>query len=147
MAVINSSDIDPSVPPPQGRSSNSANNLRAVRIVLISVAFGAVGQLVLKAAMNSLGGLQFSVPALLQMATNPLLIVGLGIFFLSTVFWLLALTKADLSFVYPFLSLTYIAVLVGGALLFHEQVTVPRIVGFIVIIVGVFIVARSEKSA
>ncbi|NWG16304.1 MAG: hypothetical protein HXY41_06680 [Chloroflexi bacterium] len=122
-------------------------NLQALGLVLASVAFGAVGQLVLKAAMNSLGELQLSLETLLAMATSPLLLVGVAIFAISTLLWLLALIKADLSFAYPFLSLTYIAVLIGGAVLFHEQVTFDRVLGFAVIVTGVWIVARSEKRS
>ena len=120
-------------------------NVRAIGILLASVACGAVGQLVLKAGMNSLGKLQLSAETLLRMATSPLLLVGIAIFAVSTLLWLLALARADLSFAYPFLSLTYLAVLVGGALLFHEAVTLPRVLGFVVIIIGVWIVARSEQ--
>jgi drug/metabolite transporter (DMT)-like permease len=140
MAVLKSNPAMKSV------SEQSTRNLQSIGLVLASVAFGAIGQLTLKAAMNSLGGLQFSADALLRMATNPLLIIGLAIFGISTLLWLLALSKADLSFAYPFLSLTYIAVLFGGALLFHEKVTLPRIIGFAVIVAGVWIVARSEKK-
>lgn len=122
------------------------SNLQSIGLVLSSVAFGAVGQLILKAGMNSLGKVQLTGETLLHMATNPLLIVGIAIFLVSTVLWLLALSKADLSFAYPFLSLTYMAVLVGGAVLFHEQVTLTRVVGFAIIVAGVVIVARSEKK-
>jgi drug/metabolite transporter (DMT)-like permease len=66
---------------------------------------------------------------------------------ISAVFWLLALRQADLSFAYPFLSLTYIAVLFGGALLFHETVTFWRIGGFVVVIAGLLIIARGEQAA
>ena len=83
---------------------------------------------------------------LLHMATNPLLILGVGIFAVSTLLWLLALMKADLSFAYPFLSLTYIAVLIGSAVLFNENVTLGRVLGFAVIVTGVWIVARSESK-
>lgn len=120
-------------------------NVRTIGILLASVAFGAVGQLTLKAGMNGLGKLQLSAETLLRMATSPLLLVGIAIFGISTLLWLLALAKADLSFAYPFLSLTYLAVLVGGAVLFRETVTVPRVLGFVVIIAGVWIVARSEQ--
>ncbi|MBZ0282386.1 MAG: hypothetical protein K8L97_16715 [Anaerolineae bacterium] len=121
-------------------------NMQSLGLVLTSVAFGAVGQLTLKAGMNSLGGVQLSVDTLLKMATNPLLLVGIAIFGVSTLLWLLALSKADLSFAYPFLSLIYIAVLIGGAVLFQEAVTLPRVLGFAVIVTGVWIVARSEKK-
>jgi len=102
--------------------------------------------------MNSLvqssasGKLQLSLDTLIHMATNPLLIVGIAIFGVSTLLWLFALAKADLSFAYPFLSLTYLAVLIGGAFLFGDKVTVPRVLGFAVIIIGVFIVARSDQK-
>jgi drug/metabolite transporter (DMT)-like permease len=133
-----------------GTKINSSANVQSIGMVLASVAFGAVGQLTLKAGMNSIvasyGKLQLSVDALLHMATNPLLIVGIAIFGVSTLLWLFALAKADLSFAYPFLSLTYLAVLIGGAFLFGDKVTLPRVVGFAVIIAGVFIVARSEQK-
>lgn len=125
----------------------SSANLQSLGLVLASVAFGAVGQLTLKAAMNGLGQLQLSLDTLLRMASSPLLLVGIAIFCISTLLWLLALTKADLSFAYPFLSLTYIAVLIGGAVLFHDRVTFARVLGFVVIVTGVWIVARSEKKA
>jgi drug/metabolite transporter (DMT)-like permease len=139
MTVINSNTIMPQ------RPNHAETNVQAIGILLASVAFGAVGQLVLKAGMNGLGKSQLSVDTLLRMATSPLVLVGVAIFAVSTLLWLLALARADLSFAYPFLSLTYLAVLVGGALLFREEVTLPRVLGFIVIIMGVWIVARSEQ--
>jgi drug/metabolite transporter (DMT)-like permease len=80
------------------------------------------------------------------MATNPLLLIGLVIYAASTFLWLISLSKADLSFAYPFLSLTYFVVLLGGAVLFAEQITVARVAGFIVVIIGLLIVARSEQK-
>jgi len=49
--------------------------------------------------------------------------------------------RAELSFAYPFLSLTYIAVLIGGAILFHDQITLLRIVGFVVVMAGLLLIA------
>jgi multidrug transporter EmrE-like cation transporter len=127
----------------------SAANVQSITVLLTSVAFGAIGQLTLKAGMNSVRGdqtaLQLSTDTLIRMATNPLLLLGIAVFGVSTLLWLLALSKADLSFAYPFLSLTYMAVLVGGAVLFNERITIPRILGFAIIIAGVWVVARSEQ--
>lgn len=138
-----------SLPPNEPNTAPSAN-MQAVGMVLASVAFGAVGQLILKAGMNNLvqlyGKVQLSLDTFVHMATNPLLIVGIAIFGISTLLWLFALAKADLSFAYPFLSLTYLAVLFGGAVLFGDKVTLPRVLGFAIIITGVWIVARSEKK-
>ena len=139
----------PSLASDRTKTTSSAN-VQSIGMVLTSVAFGAVGQLTLKAGMNSIvqtyGKLQLSVDTLLHMATNPLLILGIAIFGISTLLWLFALAKADLSFAYPFLSLTYLAVLLGGAFLFGDKVTLPRVLGFATIIAGVWIVARSEQK-
>jgi drug/metabolite transporter (DMT)-like permease len=122
-------------------------NLQSVGLVLLSVTLGAVGQLTIKAAVNEMGPLQLSAQMLLKMVSSPLLLIALGIYGVSAILWLLALMKADLSFAYPFLSLTYVAVLTGGAVLFHERVTLMRIVGFIVIVLGLVIITRGEQSA
>jgi drug/metabolite transporter (DMT)-like permease len=145
MTAIHTTPSEPNTVPETTNPKSNAN-LQSVGMILASVACGAIGQLTLKAAMNSLGPAQLSVETLLQMATNPLLILGMGIFAVSTLLWLLALMKADLSFAYPFLSLTYMAVLIGGAVLFHENVTLGRVLGFAVIVTGVWIVARSESK-
>ena len=132
---------------PSGAVQNIPSaNLQSVGILLLSVALGAVGQLTLKQAVNG-GKLTLSLDSFVKMATNPLLIIAIGIYGVSAVFWLLALMRADLSFAYPFLSLTYIAVLVGGAILFHEEVTFLRVTGFLVIIAGLLVIAYGERSA
>ena len=135
-----------STQPSDAISVSKNANIQSIGLIVGSVAFGAIGQLILKAGMKSLGPLQLSVATLVSMATSPLLLVGIAIFGISTLLWLLALMKADLSFAYPFLSLTYIAVLIGGAVLFQENVTLPRMIGFAIIVAGVLIVARSEQK-
>lgn len=121
-------------------------NLESIGTVLLSVALGAAGQLLIKAAVNQIGQLEFTITTLLRLASSPLLILALGIYGVSAILWLLALRRAELSFTYPFLSLTYVAVLIGGAILFREQVTLARLIGFVVIIIGLVIIARSEAQ-
>jgi drug/metabolite transporter (DMT)-like permease len=122
-------------------------NLQSVGMVLLSVTIGAIGQLVLKMAVNQMGGkLQLSASVLVQMATNPTLILAIALYAVSAVLWLLALMKADLSFAYPFLSLTYVAVLIGGAIFFHDNITPLRVLGFIVIMSGLLVIALDERA-
>jgi drug/metabolite transporter (DMT)-like permease len=131
---------------PDTATSSKNANFQVLGFILVSVFLNAIGQLVFKAAMNSLGPLEITLDHMLKMATNPLLLIGLVIYAASTFLWLISLSKADLSFAYPFLSLTYFVVLLGGAVLFAEQITVARVAGFIVVIIGLLIVARSEQK-
>ena len=119
----------------------------AIIYILISVVGGAVGQILLKKGMGSMGPLTMSasqMPTILwKMATNPYVVVGLGIYLLGTVFWLTALSRVNLSFAYPFASLSYVLMLIAGWLLLDETITPMRLAGTAVIIVGVSLIARS----
>ncbi len=119
----------------------------AVIYILISVIGGAVGQVLLKKGMGGMGPLTLSAsqaPNLLwRMATNPYVVTGLGIYFLGTIFWLTALSRVNLSFAYPFTSLSYVLMLLASWLILHETITPMRVVGAAVIIAGLFLIARS----
>ena len=74
---------------------------------------------------------------------NPYVLLGFVMYALSTIFWLIALSKKELSFVYPFISLTYIIVLVLSSLVLKESMGVSKLVGTLIIIIGLIIIARS----
>jgi hypothetical protein len=61
-------------------TTSARANTRSIGILLISVAVGAVGQLTLKAAVSSGGKLTLSLQTLVGMATNPLLILAIGLY-------------------------------------------------------------------
>lgn len=63
--------------------------------------------------------------------------------FMAGVSWMLAMTKFELSYAYPFVSLNFILVIFAGFLLFNEALTAPRIIGSALVIVGILILARS----
>jgi drug/metabolite transporter (DMT)-like permease len=119
----------------------------AVIYILISVLGSAIGQVLLKKGMNSMGPLTMTpgaVPSLLwKMGTNPYVVTGLGIYFLGTIFWLTALSRVNLSFAYPFASLSYVLMLLASWWLFHETITPLRVAGALVIIGGVLLIART----
>lgn len=75
---------------------------------------------------------------------NPWIISALVATFLGGVSWMLAMAKFEISYAYPFASLNYVLVLVAGFLLFHETVTVEKIVGCTMVILGIMIVASSH---
>lgn len=133
------------VPKPAGMSRKAAN-LSSLGMILASVLLAASGQLIFKAAVNETGKLEFTIDHLIDLATSPLLILGMAVFGASAFLWLVALMKAELSFAYPFLSISYMLVMIGGALFFNEALTAPRIIGVAVIICGLLVIARSEQT-
>ncbi|NTU75687.1 MAG: EamA family transporter [Anaerolineaceae bacterium] len=115
--------------------------------ILISVVGSIVGQLLLKVGMSSLGPITLSWDKILitlwRMATNLNVFIGLVIYLAGTVFWLAALSRVDLSYAYPFASLSYVVMLVASWMLFDEKITLSRIIGSLVIGVGVYLIYRN----
>lgn len=119
----------------------------AVVYILISVLGGAAGQILLKQGMSTLGPLTLSLPQLgtilWRIGTNPFVIGGLFIYMLSTLFWLTALSRVELSFAYPFASLSYVVMLIAAWRLFDENISLPRLIGTLIIGAGVLLISRS----
>ena len=115
--------------------------------ILISVLAGAIGQLLLKKGMGSMGPLTLTINQLggilWRIGTNPCVIVGLAIYVSGTVFWLVTLSRVDLSYAYPIASLSYLIILAASWLLFGENITTLRLLGTLVVCAGVFLISRS----
>ena len=73
----------------------------------------------------------------------PALVGGLGIFVLSAAVWLIVLSKASLSFAYPFVSLTYVLILLFDRFILREPVSSLRWSGVALIIAGIVLVSRT----
>lgn len=119
----------------------------SILYILISVLGGAVGQILLKKGMNSIGeitlSLQNIVNVIWKMLTNPYVFIGLVIYVLSVIFWLAALSRVELSYAYPFASLSYVIMFLASWLLLNETITPMRILGTLVVGIGVFLISRS----
>ena len=124
--------------------------MHPIMYVLISGVLGVAGQLILKRGISSLGTLALSpdtvLPIVWAMATNPLVIVGLCIYASGTFFWLIALSRVDLSYAYPFASLNYVLVLIASWLLLGEQPSPLRFVGVALICCGVWAITRTSSK-
>ena len=116
-------------------------------LVLLGVLLNAAAQLLLKAGTNSIGQFDFAlsnaVPIGLKVAAEPHILGGLLCYAVSVVVWILALSRVEVSVAYPMLSIGYVVNAVAAYFLFGEAVSVQRLTGIGIIIVGVYIVARS----
>ncbi len=119
----------------------------SISYILISVIAGATGQILLKKGMGMMGPVTLSANQLFnilwRIGTNPFVVVGLAIYVCGTVFWLAALSRVDLSFAYPFASLSYVVMLIAAWQIFDENITPLRLIGTLVVGLGVFIISRS----
>jgi multidrug transporter EmrE-like cation transporter len=115
-------------------------------LVLSGVLLNAIAQLLLKAGAGSIAGLELragNAVAIAWRLLNIPIIAGLGCYVLSVVFWIFALARVEVSVAYPMLSLGYVVNALAAWWLFDESLSSTRIAGIGVILVGVWLVARS----
>jgi len=113
-------------------------------IILCGILCASLGQVFWKIGMNAVGAVnEFTLPGIISMFLNPLVILGLCMYGLSTIFWLVALSQRDLSYVYPFIALTFLIVLLVSKFILHENIGIYRIAGTLIIISGLILIVRS----
>ena len=116
-------------------------------LIIVSVVLNCAAQLCMKRGMMGIGeitgGIQGFLLALPNMIANAYLWLSLVCYGISIVMWMVVLSKADVSYAYPFLSIGYILSAVVGYYAFGENVTLTRIAGIIVICIGVVLISRS----
>ncbi len=126
------------------KNALSESTMNAIIIIIIGVVFAAIGQVSWKLGMNQAGQISaMNLAYISSVLLNPHVLLGFMMYGLSTVFWLIALSKKDLSFVYPFISLTYILVLALSSIVLKESIGINKIAGTLAIIVGLIIISRS----
>lgn len=79
---------------------------------------------------------------LLKLLVNPWVISCFLAALLATLFWMAALARFELSYAFPFMSLTFVFVLIMSAIFFNETVTATKWIGIVFIMVGIFIGSR-----
>ena len=122
-------------------------NMVSFLLVFTGVMLNAAAQLLLKAGVRDLGVIKLTPSTIfsagLKLALEPHIIGGLTCYVVSVVVWILALSRVQVSIAYPMLSLGYVVTAFAAWWLMGEPVNAMRISGIAVIIVGVYLVARS----
>ena len=104
--------------------------------ILAGVLLNAAAQLLLKAGTNAM-------PLGIRLAIEPHILGGLACYVVSVVVWVVALSRVPVSIAYPMLSIGYVVNAIAAWQLLGESLSPLRLSGIGVIIVGVFMVARS----
>ena len=111
-----------------------------------TILFTVYGQIIIKWQVSNAGAFPVDTAGrmwfFLRMTLNPWVISSLVCAFLAFLCWMAAMTRFDLSYAYPFVSLSFVFVLILSALFFHEPVTAAKVLGIIFIMVGIIIGAR-----
>jgi len=124
--------------------------LISIALLVVSIGLAIAGQLTLKSAMNHIGRIGSAEVRAVGMtvtraAREPRLWVGLTLFGVSSIFWMVVLSRVPLSVAYPFVGISYIAIVLLSRFVLHEPVPTLRWIGVIVVAAGIAIIGFSFR--
>jgi multidrug transporter EmrE-like cation transporter len=105
------------------------------------------GQVILKWRISKMGPLPEALTEklffLFSALLDPFIFSGLILLFVASICWMVVVAKLDLSYAYPFVSLSFVAVLLLSGLFFSEPITWQKSMGMVLIVAGVSLSAQS----
>ncbi|MBV8553134.1 MAG: hypothetical protein JOY54_17695 [Acidobacteriaceae bacterium] len=108
--------------------------LSSIILVLVGSFIGSFGAVFLKLGAEHMKG------SLARLFTNYWLAVGVVLYLLSSVFYMMGVSQGQLTVLYPMVSLGYIWAILWARIFFKEAFTIAKIGGLTLIIVGVALI-------
>jgi drug/metabolite transporter (DMT)-like permease len=115
--------------------------------IMIAVITGAFAQTTMKLGTRQAGafGDEPFLQYLFKLMLSPLILLAIASYGLGVIFYMFMLSRLDLSFLYPVMTaLGLIIATLVSATLFHEQISLTRLSGIAVVIIGVFLISKSS---
>lgn len=127
--------MKPKAPPGRGRIVHL--------LAAATISFNAAGNCMLRVGLKSLGP-TFSISGYLAALGNFWVILGVVVLFGWLILQLSLLSWADLSYVLPVTSASYVVIALAGAIALHEHVSAVHWLGVLLILAGVLVVGPTK---
>jgi len=123
--------------------------MTSVGILAVSILLNVCGQVAIKQSILNFQqaaghGAYFGLSTALPILASPLTLLGLALYAVSAVFWISALSRVQLSYAYPLLGVGYVLVALVSRHLWGESLTAQRLLGTLVVAMGVLLVGTSK---
>ena len=113
--------------------------------ILLPILASVLGEFLLKVSVGN-QPLRLSFESLMMVITTPYIVLGVFFIGCSALLWIVGLSRFQLSFMYPFLSLNYVIVIVGSEYLLKEDVSINRYISILFMIIGLVIISKSQHT-
>ena len=117
--------------------------MNVLLIVAMCVILGVFAQLILKKGMNTIGIISIKellTKEIFSIVFNKFVFVGLAMYGLSALLWLVALSMEEVSYIYPLIGTGYILTAILAWAFFGESLTMMKILGIVLISFGAYMV-------
>jgi len=121
-------------------------NPQEFSLLLMSVLISVAGQFFLKLGAMKLGRVHAgnALTHILNIVTTPELVIGLSCYGIGAIAYILLLTRVNLSVAAPAVSVGYIFSVLLGYWVLKEPITLVRLVGLSLIVMGVILVVSRK---
>jgi multidrug transporter EmrE-like cation transporter len=115
--------------------------------IFATILLTVYGQLVIKWQLGQAGTIGEAtadrIAFVLRLALNPWIISSYVAAFLASLTWMVAVRQLELSHAYPFMSLSFVLILIFSGVLFRETITAPKILGMFLIVAGIVAISQT----
>ncbi len=126
-------------------NSTLLHRRRTVWLALtMTIAMDTIVQLCWKFAVGQVPDTIGLWQSFVSMLHEPLFHVALLVFFLQFFNWMIVLAHADLSYAQPITALSYVTVSGASMAMFHEYLSPLRVIGLAMILLGVWVISRTN---
>jgi len=125
------------------RNIRRDKKMSVLMLVLLCIIMGVLGQLAMKKGMDIIGTISLKdmfSEKIFSIVFQSYVLVGIILYVLASLVWLVILSQAELSFVYPLISVGYILTAILSWFLFKENLTLFRFFGILLICGGVYLI-------
>lgn len=114
--------------------------------IVLTIILTVYSQLVIRWQASLEGALPAStsgkVDFVMSLLINPWVFSAIIATFFAGVSWMLAMTKFEISYAFPFVSLNYVIILFASFFVFNEQLSVAKLVGSLIVVLGIVVIAK-----
>ena len=115
--------------------------------IFFTLLFTVYGQLILKWRLSNLKVILPELVTdkliyLIKLVLDPFILSGFIAAFVASLFWMVAMTKFEITHAYPFMSLAPALVFLLGVFVLNETFTMGKVIGLIIIMLGIAIAVK-----
>jgi len=117
--------------------------IKKLSLIFLYIVCVSIAQILLKIAMSNMNGMKINVDFFSSSIRDYKVILGMFLYGMSFILWMIILSRMEITFAYPLLSISVIVVSIVAWIFFDESFSIMRLFGIILTITGAWLVVKS----
>ena len=118
---------------------------RMIIHIFIPISLAIIGEIVLKHTLNGIE-IVMNAAGIFQLMLNPWVIISLTTIILAGILWVTGMSYFSISFMYPFMPLSYVGIVTVSVLFLGETISLRRMIALGFVMIGMLFISRSPNK-